>query len=81
MVKNEQAIRAFREILTQVEGYSVRADAILEFMLQRGEMNELELKRVMDAAKDRQRAKWDQIRAKVDSLLEEEADKVTAKIA
>jgi hypothetical protein len=64
-----------------VEGYSVRADAILEFMLQRGEMNELELNRVMDAAKDRQRAKWDQIRAKVDSLLEEEADKVTAKIA
>jgi hypothetical protein len=81
MVKNEQAIRAFRERLTQVEGYSVRADAILEFMLQRGEMNELELNRVMDAAKDRQRAKWDQIRAKVDSLLEEEADKVTAKIA
>jgi hypothetical protein len=81
MVKNEQAIRAFREILTHVESYSVRADAILEFMLQRGEMNELELNRVMDAAKDRQRAKWDQIRAKVDSLLEEEADKVTARIA
>jgi hypothetical protein len=81
MVKNEQAIRAFREILTHMERYSVRADAILEFMLERGEMSELELNRGMDAAKDRQRAKWDQIRAKVDSLLEEEADKVTAKIA
>ncbi|MGA7080739.1 MAG: hypothetical protein WBQ43_08425 [Terriglobales bacterium] len=81
MVKNEQALRAFREILTHVEDYSVRTDAILEFMLERGEMNGLELDRVTDAAKDRQRAKWDQIRAKVDSLLEEEADKVTAKIA
>jgi hypothetical protein len=81
MVKNEQAIRAFREILTHMESYSVRADAILEFMLERGEMNELELNRVMDAAKDRQRAKWDKVRAKVNSLLEEEADKVAAKIA
>jgi hypothetical protein len=44
-------------------------------------MNKLELDRMMDAAKDRQRAKWDQIRAKVNSLLEEQADKVTAKIA
>jgi len=81
MVKNEQAIRAFREILTHLESYSVRADAILEFMLERGEMNKPELDRMMDAAKDRQRAKWDQIRAKVNSLLEEQADEVTAKIA
>ena len=80
MVKNEQASRAFREILTLMESYCVRADAILEFMLQRGEMNKLELDQVIDAAKDRQRAKWDQIRAKVDSLLEEEADKVTTTI-
>jgi hypothetical protein len=81
MVKNEQAIRAFREILTHVESDSVRADAILEYMLERGEINKLELDRLIDAAKERQRAKWAQIRAKVDSLLEEEADKVTAKIA
>jgi len=81
MVTNEQAIRVFKEMLTHMESYSVRADAILEFMLQRGEINKLELDRIMDAAKDRQRAKWDQIRAKVDSLLKEEADKVTAKIA
>ena len=81
MVTNEQAIRVFKEMLTHMESYSVRADAILEFMLQRGEINKLELDRIMDAAKDRQRAKWDQIRAKVNSLLEEQAGKVTAKIA
>ncbi|MFZ0416809.1 MAG: hypothetical protein WAM04_01805 [Candidatus Sulfotelmatobacter sp.] len=81
MVKNEQAIRAFREILKHMESYSVLADAILEFMLERGEMNNLELNQIIETAKDRQRAKWDQIRAKVDSLLEEEAVEVTAKIA
>jgi hypothetical protein len=81
MVRNEQAIQAFRELLTHMESYSARADAILEFMLERGEMNKLELDQMIDAAKNRQRAKWDQIRAKVNSLLEEEADKVTAKIA
>ena len=81
MVTNEQAIRAFREILTHMESYSVRADAILEYMLERGEMNKLELDQIINAAKDRQQAKWDQIRAKVNSLLEEQADKVTAKIA
>ncbi len=81
MVSNEQAIRAFRETLTLIENYCVRADAILEFMLERGEMNKLELNQIIDAAKDRQRAKWDQIRAKVDSLLEEETDEVIAKTA
>ncbi len=81
MVRNEQAIRAFKEILTLIENYCVRADAILEFMLERGEMNKLELNQIIDAAKDRQRAKWDQIRARVDSLLEEETDEVTAKSA
>ena len=81
MVNNEQAIRACREILTHLERYAVRADAILEFMLERGEMNKLELNQVMNEARDRQRAKWDQIRAKVDSLLQEEADSVTAKSA
>lgn len=81
MVTNEQAIQACREILTHLENYCVRADAILEFMLERGEMNKLELNQVMNEARDRQRAKWDQIRAKVDSLLQEETKKITAKSA
>jgi hypothetical protein len=81
MVKNEQAIRAFREILTQIETAAVRADAIFEIMLERSQIHPLELEQVIEAAKDRQRAKWARIRAKVDSLLEEEVDKATARIA
>ena len=79
MVKNEQVIRAFREILRHIESYSVQMDAILEFMLERGEMNRTELNQVIDAAKDRQRAKWDQVRDKVESLLAEDA--APAKVA
>ena len=81
MIKNEQAIQAFREVLTQVESAAVRADAIFELMLERGQINKLELQQVIEAARERQRAKWTQIRAKVDSLLEEEADRATARIA
>ena len=81
MVKNEQAIRAFREILTHIETATVRADAILELMLERGQINKQELEQVMDAARARQEAKWAQVRAKVNSLLKEEADKATARIA
>jgi len=76
MVSNEQLILAFRELLTHVENYSVRADAILEYMLQRGEMNRQELNQVMEAAKEMERAKWDKIRARMDSLLQEEEERV-----
>ena len=81
MVKNDQAIRAFREILTHIETATVRADAIFELMLERGQINKLELQQVIEAARERQRAKWTQIRAKVDSLLQEESEKASAKIA
>jgi hypothetical protein len=81
MVKNEQAIRAFREMLTQIETVSVRADAIFEIMLERSQIHPLELEQVIEAAKDRQRAKWARIRANMDSLLEEEVDKAAARIA
>jgi hypothetical protein len=81
MSKEKQVIAAFREILAHVESSSVQTDAILEFMLQRGEMNRLELDQVIDAARERQRAKWDKIRAKVASLLGEETGTETEKIA
>jgi membrane peptidoglycan carboxypeptidase len=81
MVKNEQAIRAFREILTHIETATARADAIFELMLERGQINKQELEQAMDAARARQEAKWAQVRAKVDSLLKEEADKATARVA
>jgi hypothetical protein len=81
MVKNEQAIRAFREILTHIESAEVRADAIFELMLERGQINKQELEGVMETARARQDAKWAQVRAKVDSLLQGEADKTTARVA
>lgn len=81
MIKNEQAIRAFREILTHIESAEIRADAIFELMLERGQINKQELEGVMDTARARQEAKWAQVRAKVDSLLQEEADKTPARVA
>ncbi len=81
MVQNKQAIQACREILTHIETAAVRADAIFEIMLERGQVNKLELQQGIEAARERQRAKWTQIRAKVDSLLEEEAEKAPARIA
>lgn len=81
MLKNEQAIRAFREVLTQIEATAVRSDAVFELMLERRQINKQELQQVIEGAKGRQQAKWDQIRAKMDSLLEEEADKPIAKVA
>jgi len=81
MIKNEQAIRAFREILTLIESANARADAIFELMLERGLINKQELDDVIETARARQEAKWAQVRAKVDSLLEEETGKATARIA
>jgi len=81
MIRNEQAIRAFREVFTHIEATAVRADAIFELMLERGQINSLELEGVMETARARQEAKWARIRAKVDSLLQEEADKVAARTA
>jgi hypothetical protein len=48
MIKNEQAIRALREILTHIESAEVRADAIFELMLERGQINRQELEGVME---------------------------------
>jgi hypothetical protein len=50
-------------------------------MLERGQINKQELEGVMETARARQDAKWAQVRAKVDSLLQEEADKTTARVA
>lgn len=81
MIKNEQAIRAFREILTLIESANARADAIFELMLERGLINKQELEGVMETARASQEAKWAHVRAKVDSLLQEEADKANARVA
>ncbi len=81
MVKNEQAIQALNEILTQLEAVAVRADAIFELMLERGQINSQELASGMETAKARQQAKWAQIRAKVDAFVEEEGARPTAKVA
>jgi len=50
-------------------------------MLERGQINKQELDDVIETARARQEAKWAQVRAKVDSLLEEETGKATARIA
>jgi hypothetical protein len=81
MARNEQVIRALNEILTQIEAIAVRADAIFELMLERGQINSQELASGMETAKARQQAKWAQIRAKVGAFLEEEGGKPTAKVA
>jgi len=71
MLSNGEVKAAFREILLHMERAAVRADAIYELMLERGKINKQELDEVMATARPRQQAKWNQIRAKVDSLLEE----------
>lgn len=73
MISNEQAIQAFREVLNLIETYAVRADAIYELMLERSEINRLDLEQTIETARTRQKVKWDQIRANVESLLKEEA--------
>jgi len=81
MLSNERAICALREILTHLESTTVRADAIFELMLERGQINRQDLEGVLESAKIRQQAKWAQIRAKVDSLLKEEADEQISRAA
>jgi hypothetical protein len=51
IIKNEQSIRAFREILTHVETAALRVDAIFELMLERGQINRQELEGVMETGK------------------------------
>ena len=81
MLQNEQAIRAFREILTHMETAAARADAIFELMLERGQLNTQELQWTMEAARAREEAKWAEVRAKVESILKEEPDKTIARAA
>jgi len=50
-------------------------------MLERGQINRQDLEGVIESAKVRQQAKWAQIRAKVDSLLKEEADEQISRAA
>ena len=81
MLSNEQAIRAFREVLTHLESEVVRADAIFELMLERGQIHPQDLEGVMESAKARQQARWSQIRANVELLLTEEGDKKISRVA
>ena len=76
MLTNDQVKGAFREVLLHMETAAVRADAIYELMLERGRINKQELDEVIAAAKPRQQAKWNQIRAKVDSLLQESGARI-----
>jgi predicted nucleic acid-binding protein len=74
MVTNEQAIRAFGELLALFETTDARADASFELLQKRAPVTEQELKHIWDEARARSKTKFDRLRATLKNVLKEDAD-------
>ncbi len=74
MLKNEQAIRAFNELLALFETTDARAEASFELLQKRASLSQEEFKRTWDEARARSKTKCDALRASLKNILKEEDD-------
>ncbi len=74
MLRNEQAMRAFNELMALFETANARADASLELLQKCGVISEEDFKRTFDEARARSKTKCDGLRATLTTVLKEEAD-------
>jgi hypothetical protein len=74
MLKNEQAMDAFEELLKAVETSDARSEALFELLQKQSPVNEQNLKGAMIGATHKKKAHWASLRAKLETILREQPD-------
>lgn len=74
MLKSEQAIQAVKELLPYLETVDARSEAIFQLLQQKRLVTEQDLEGAMIGVRTSKKAKWDALRAKLESVLKEQDD-------